>query len=53
MDGHGVNGHFASDHVKQFLPTNIELLDHMLMMQKHKEKEKSDEEKKNANLVEK
>jgi serine/threonine protein phosphatase PrpC len=49
MDGHGVNGHFASDHVKQFLPTNIELLDHMLMMQKHKEKEKSDEEKKNAN----
>jgi len=45
-DGHGVNGHFASDHVKQFLPTNIELLDYMLMRQKHKEASKSPEEKK-------
>lgn len=30
-DGHGVNGHFASDHVKRYLPTNIELLDYMAM----------------------
>jgi len=36
-DGHGINGHFASDHVKQFLPTNIELLDYMLLRQKYKE----------------
>lgn len=36
-DGHGINGHFASDHVKQFLPTNIELLDYMLLKQKEKE----------------
>lgn len=49
MDGHGVNGHFASDHVKQFLPSNIELLDYMLMMQKQKEQQKSPEEKKTAN----
>ena len=21
-DGHGVNGHFASDHVKRYLPSN-------------------------------
>jgi serine/threonine protein phosphatase PrpC len=28
-DGHGINGHFASDHVKVFLPANIELLDQM------------------------
>lgn len=45
-DGHGVNGHFASDHVRQFLPTNIELLDYMLMRQRHKEQSKSPEEKK-------
>lgn len=44
-DGHGVNGHFASDHVRQFLPTNIELLDYMLMRQRHKEQSKTDEEK--------
>ena len=24
-DGHGVNGHFASDFIKQSLPTNIEV----------------------------
>lgn len=45
-DGHGINGHFASDHVKQFLPTNIELLDYMLMRQKHIEASKPPEEKK-------
>ena len=28
-DGHGVNGHFASDHVKKFLPSNIEFIDYM------------------------
>ncbi len=26
-DGHGINGHFASDHVKKQLPSNIELID--------------------------
>jgi serine/threonine protein phosphatase PrpC len=46
-DGHGVNGQFASDHVKQFLPTNIELLDYMLMRQREKEALKKPEEKKN------
>jgi len=30
-DGHGLNGHFASDHVKKNLPSNIELLDLMAM----------------------
>ena len=44
-DGHGINGHFASDHVKQYLPTNIELLDYMLLKQKEKEAQKSSEEK--------
>lgn len=44
-DGHGVNGHFASDHVKQFLPTNIELLDCMLLQQREKEAMKSEAEK--------
>lgn len=34
-DGHGVNGHFASEHVKKELPTNIEYLDYMLMKQRH------------------
>ena len=47
-DGHGVNGHFASDHVKQYLPQNIELLDYMLMMQRHKESQKSPEENKES-----
>lgn len=47
-DGHGINGHFASDHVRQFLPTNIELLDYMLMRQRQKESSKSNEEKKEA-----
>lgn len=47
-DGHGVNGHFASDHVKQYLPQNIELLDYMLMMQKHKESQKTPEERKQS-----
>eukprot|EP00344_Euplotes_crassus_P005297 CAMPEP_0197006712 /NCGR_PEP_ID=MMETSP1380-20130617/36638_1 /TAXON_ID=5936 /ORGANISM="Euplotes crassus, Strain CT5" /LENGTH=712 /DNA_ID=CAMNT_0042426415 /DNA_START=245 /DNA_END=2383 /DNA_ORIENTATION=+ len=47
-DGHGVNGHFASDHVKQYLPQNIELLDYMLMMQKHKESQKTPEERKDS-----
>jgi len=23
FDGHGVNGHFASDHIKQYLPSNF------------------------------
>ena len=40
MDGHGVNGHFASEHVKQYLPANIELLDYMLLKEKYKEKAK-------------
>ena len=44
-DGHGINGHFASDHVKQYLPTNIELLDYMLLKQKEKEAQKTPEEK--------
>ena len=39
-DGHGINGHFASDHIKQFLPANIELLDKMAMKQKREEQEK-------------
>ncbi len=30
-DGHGINGHFASEHVKKNLPSNIELLDFMAM----------------------
>ena len=47
-DGHGINGHFASDHVKQYLPTNIELLDYMLLKQKEKEASKSPEEKINS-----
>jgi len=28
-DGHGINGHYASDHVKKFLPQNIEYIDNM------------------------
>jgi serine/threonine protein phosphatase PrpC len=32
-DGHGINGHFASDHVKEYLPANIELLDYMAVKQ--------------------
>ena len=28
-DGHGINGHYASDHVKKFLPSNIEFIDYM------------------------
>lgn len=47
-DGHGINGHFASDHIKQFLPTNIELLDYMLMRQRAKEASKTTEDKKDA-----
>lgn len=27
FDGHGLNGHFASDHVKKFLAANIEIAD--------------------------
>jgi serine/threonine protein phosphatase PrpC len=23
FDGHGINGHFASDHVKKYLPSNL------------------------------
>jgi serine/threonine protein phosphatase PrpC len=38
-DGHGINGHFASDHVKKNLPSNIELLDFMAMKQKGQELE--------------
>lgn len=26
-DGHGVNGHHASEHVKKHLPSNIEMVD--------------------------
>eukprot|EP00347_Sterkiella_histriomuscorum_P005738 403355459 len=33
-DGHGINGHKASDHVKKFLPQNIEFID--FMAQKNK-----------------
>ena len=29
-DGHGVNGHKASDHVKKTLPSNLEFLDSLL-----------------------
>ena len=36
MDGHGVNGHFVSEHVKGCLPSNIELLDYMLLKEKYK-----------------
>ncbi len=36
-DGHGINGHFASDHVMKNLPSNIELLDFMAMKQKKSE----------------
>lgn len=39
-DGHGINGHFASDHIKQTLSTNIELLDYMAM--KHKQQKDSE-----------
>lgn len=28
-DGHGINGHHASDHVKKNLPSNIEFIDYM------------------------
>jgi serine/threonine protein phosphatase PrpC len=37
-DGHGLNGHFASDHVKKYLPANIELLDYMAMKQSEEHK---------------
>lgn len=43
-DGHGVNGHFASDHIKRYLPTNIELLDYMAMRQKFQELSKQVDE---------
>jgi serine/threonine protein phosphatase PrpC len=33
-DGHGINGHHASDHVKKFLPTNIEFIDYMAVKNK-------------------
>jgi len=39
-DGHGINGHFASDHVKKNLPSNIELLDFMALKQKEQESSK-------------
>lgn len=33
-DGHGINGHHASDHVKKFLPSNIEFIDYMAIKNK-------------------
>ena len=42
-DGHGLNGHFASDHIKRYLCPNIELLDFMAIQQKEAEKLKSPE----------
>ena len=48
MDGHGVNGHFASEHVKQYLPANIELLDYMLLKEKYKEISKAENQQEAA-----
>ena len=33
-DGHGINGHHASDHVKKSLPSNIEFIDYMAVKNK-------------------
>ena len=37
-DGHGINGHKASDHVKKNLPSNLEFLDSMLLNEFRKNK---------------
>jgi serine/threonine protein phosphatase PrpC len=41
-DGHGINGHYASEHVKTYLPANIELLDQLALMQALKSHQVSD-----------
>lgn len=41
-DGHGVNGHKASDHVKKTLPSNLEFLDSLLQNEFRKNKSTSD-----------
>lgn len=31
FDGHGVNGHFASDHIKQYLPSMLYICIHIFI----------------------
>ena len=48
-DGHGINGHHASDHVKKFLPSNIELIDYMAI--KNKKQSPSQKSGKATNIM--